>query len=70
MVLYPSLLARNEMEDFSGTALAAAEEEREKHPTFVAPFALNSLGEWVQTFQGVSYTHQLLPKGCNEFDVF
>ncbi|GFS05342.1 enhancer of polycomb-like protein [Elysia marginata] len=43
---------RNEMEDFSGTALVAAEEEREKHPTFVAPFALNSLGEWVQTFQG------------------
>ncbi|XP_059173938.1 enhancer of polycomb homolog 1-like [Physella acuta] len=43
---------RNEMEDFSGTALAEAEEEREKHPTFVAPFALNSRGEWVQTYKG------------------
>ncbi|CAL1546785.1 unnamed protein product [Lymnaea stagnalis] len=43
---------RNEMEDFSGTALAEAEEEREKHPTFVPPFALNSRGEWVQTYKG------------------
>lgn len=43
------------MEDFSGAALAEAEEERDKHPTFVAPFALNSHGEWVQTFKGVSY---------------
>ncbi|KAH9507423.1 hypothetical protein Btru_058044 [Bulinus truncatus] len=43
---------RIEMEDFSGTALAEAEEEREKHPTFVAPFALNSRGEWVQTYKG------------------
>ncbi|XP_005111082.2 enhancer of polycomb homolog 1 [Aplysia californica] len=43
---------RNEMEDYSGGALAEAEEERDKHPTFVAPFALNSRGEWVQTFKG------------------
>uniref|UniRef100_A0A2C9JUC0 Enhancer of polycomb-like protein n=1 Tax=Biomphalaria glabrata TaxID=6526 RepID=A0A2C9JUC0_BIOGL len=43
---------RIEMEDFSGNALAEAEEEREKHPTFVAPFALNSRGEWVQTYKG------------------
>ena len=45
---------RFEIEDFSGAALAEAEEERDKHPTFVAPFALNSRGEWVQTFKGVS----------------
>jgi len=43
---------RFEIEDFSGAALAEAEEERDKHPTFVAPFALNSRGEWVQTFKG------------------
>jgi hypothetical protein len=45
---------RNKMDDFTGSALAEAE-EREKHPTFVAPFALNSHGEWVQTCKGVSY---------------
>jgi len=43
---------RNDMEDYSGTALAEAEEERDKHPTFVAPFALNSRGEWVQAIKG------------------
>lgn len=57
MLGYATLLTscRNEIEDFTGAALAEAEEEREKHPTFVAPFALNSRGEWVQASKGVSY---------------
>lgn len=54
------------MDDFTGSALAEAEEEREKHPTFVAPFALNSRGEWVQTTKGVSYALDWLQQfGCN-----
>lgn len=48
------------MEDFSGAALAAAEEERDKHPTFVAPFAINSRGEWIQSGKVIDCCNWLL----------
>ncbi|KAK7480951.1 hypothetical protein BaRGS_00027766 [Batillaria attramentaria] len=43
---------RYQMEDFSGTLLAEAEAEREKHPFFIPPFTFNSRGQAVAAFNG------------------